>query len=166
MPGVRLLRITSVLCNVETMKLKLAALIVLTSCAYAVNAQERSSGSEQVLTRLRRELWLAATRVDLQAVDRIVSDDYLETESDGSVSSKADLIEAIREFAGVPPHLLPPPPALDDIKVRFYGDAAVLTGRSSIKLKDVEQYRITEVYVRQKGQWRLVSSQSTRIARQ
>jgi ketosteroid isomerase-like protein len=60
------------------------------------------------------------------------------------------------------------------VKVRVYGDAAVVTGRATIKgqlktgadsAQDISgQYRYTRVYVKQQGQWRLVSFQFAPVA--
>jgi ketosteroid isomerase-like protein len=57
---------------------------------------------------------------------------------------------------------------VDDIKVRRYGDTAVVTYRSTAKGKDQkgvidEQRRRTRVFVWQEGRWQLVHSQGTTI---
>jgi ketosteroid isomerase-like protein len=56
----------------------------------------------------------------------------------------------------------------DDMKVRFYGDAAIVTYRSTAKGKDqqgaIDEQRLwTRVFVRRDGRWRLVHSQGTTI---
>jgi ketosteroid isomerase-like protein len=56
-----------------------------------------------------------------------------------------------------------------DAKVRVYGDAAVVSYRSQVKVtykgrtEDLS-LRATEIYARQGGKWRCVSFQATRIA--
>ena len=57
---------------------------------------------------------------------------------------------------------------VDDVKVRRYGDTAVVTYRSIAKGKDQqrvidEQRRWTRVFVWQDGRWQLVHSQGTTI---
>ena len=56
-----------------------------------------------------------------------------------------------------------------DVKVRVYGDAAIVTGRLQAKVKRQGQEvgglsRFTQVFVRQGGKWRCVATQVTRIA--
>jgi len=56
----------------------------------------------------------------------------------------------------------------DEIKVRVYGDTAIVTYRSTAKGKDQdgaidEQRRWTRVFVRKDGRWQLVHSQGTTI---
>ena len=56
----------------------------------------------------------------------------------------------------------------DEIKVRVYGDTAIVTYRSSANGKDKdgtidEQRRWTRVFVRKDGRWQLVHSQGTTI---
>ena len=56
----------------------------------------------------------------------------------------------------------------DEIKVRVYGDTAIVTGRSTAKGKDQygkmdEQRRCTRVLVRRDGRWQFVLYQGTPI---
>jgi len=57
----------------------------------------------------------------------------------------------------------------DEIKVRVYGDTAIVTGRSTAKGKDQygkmdEQRRCTRVLVRRDGRWQFVHFQGTPIS--
>jgi ketosteroid isomerase-like protein len=56
------------------------------------------------------------------------------------------------------------------MKVRVYGDVAVVTGRNTIKgvWEDIKRdisgpYRFTDVFVRRNGSWQCVTSQSSRV---
>ncbi len=54
----------------------------------------------------------------------------------------------------------------DGIEVRQYGDAAIATGRSTIRgtrggVPFVSRFRWTDVYVRRDGRWQAVSGQLT-----
>ncbi|MDQ3010967.1 MAG: nuclear transport factor 2 family protein [Acidobacteriota bacterium] len=53
------------------------------------------------------------------------------------------------------------PVSYDEVKVRVYGDTAVITGR--VTTEEKVQSRFTRVWVKQQGRWQLVSAQSTRI---
>jgi ketosteroid isomerase-like protein len=57
-----------------------------------------------------------------------------------------------------------------DVKVRVYGDAAVVTGQSIIKGKYkgvafISDDRWTDVFVKKNGRWQCVATQVTRITR-
>jgi ketosteroid isomerase-like protein len=57
---------------------------------------------------------------------------------------------------------------ISDLKIRIYGDTAIVTGRSTQKGsengKDYSgDYRFTRVYVKQKGRWVTVALQTTLI---
>jgi len=58
----------------------------------------------------------------------------------------------------------------DEMKVRVYGDAAVVTGRDTIKEtykgKDTsDQYRFTDTWVKRAGRWQCVAAHSSVIAK-
>ena len=55
---------------------------------------------------------------------------------------------------------------VDDVKVRLYGDTAIVTGRTTVtsgETGQVVQLRFTDVCVRRDGRWRIVASQATRV---
>jgi ketosteroid isomerase-like protein len=58
----------------------------------------------------------------------------------------------------------------DELKVRVFGNAAVVTGRDTLKGaqykgKDLSgQYRFTDVFVQRDGRWQAVASHSSKIA--
>jgi hypothetical protein len=58
--------------------------------------------------------------------------------------------------------------AIDDVSVRAYGDAAVVTGRTTAVTAGANAQsitlRFTDVFVRRDGRWQVVASQATRVA--
>ncbi len=114
----------------------------------------------EVATQLRE----AVVKDDTQAMDALLADDWVTIGPDGSVQSKAECIKdhkaGIVDFEAIDPQ---------ETKVRVYGDAAVVSGRYHVKLtlsghKIDDRVRVTEVYVKQGGKWRCVSTQVTSIA--
>ena len=101
--------------------------------------------------------------VDAAALDRMTSDDYTFITLRGEMRSKSDILKG---FASGSFHY--ESREISDLKVRIYGDTAVVTGRSVQKGvengKDYSgDYWFTRVYVKLKGRWLTVASQTTLI---
>ena len=100
---------------------------------------------------------------DVTALDRMTSDDYTFITLRGELRTKSDILKG---FASGSFHY--DSRQISDLKVRVYGDTAVVTGRSVQKGmengKDYSgDYRFTRVYVKQKGRWVTVALQTTLI---
>ena len=59
--------------------------------------------------------------------------------------------------------------AADDMKVRVYGNAAVVTGRYTVKeqFKGTDlsgPYRFTDTFIKRAGRWQCVATHSSKIA--
>jgi len=111
--------------------------------------------------KLERELVEAYQRRDIAGLDRILDDDYIFIAPNGQTRTK----EAVRSFGWPHYERLD----VDEINVRLYGETAVLTAQVTIlgqsPLDSVTGvYRNTRVYVRQRGKWRAVSGQSTKVS--
>ncbi len=111
--------------------------------------------------KLERELFAAYQQRDGAALDRILDDDYIFIAPNGQMRAK----EAVRNFTGPRYQRL----EVDDIRVRLYGETAVLTAQVTLQGQSPADgvtgvYRNTRVYVRQRGKWRAVSGHSTRVA--
>lgn len=101
---------------------------------------------------------------DVGFLEQHVADDYLSTFPDGSVLDKQGEIRALESGAVVLREVI-----ASEMKVRVYGDAAVITGRSTIKAvvagrDERGEYRFTDVWIKRVGRWLAVASQVTRIS--
>jgi ketosteroid isomerase-like protein len=97
-------------------------------------------------------------------VDRLLADDYLGISANGTLDTKAD--ELTRRRSG---SLHITQLDLSDIKVRIYGDTAVVTSKADLVGKNGDRdisgrYRYTRVYSNKDGQWRIVSFEASRIS--
>ncbi len=108
----------------------------------------------------------ARVKGDTKTLDEFLSDDFVSINPNGDIGSKSqdlkDLKDGTIDFVSIDP---------SEVKVRVYGDAAVVTGRSRVKLKykghDIDDLvRTTEVFARRGGKWQCVLGQVTRIAGQ
>jgi len=100
---------------------------------------------------------------DLDTLATFLADDLTYTHSSGRVESKKEYLDSLR--AGRLKYLSITPEVTD---VRVYGDAAVATGRSAMKVSNAGQeqsFRIvfTDVWARRDGRWRMVAWQATRL---
>jgi ketosteroid isomerase-like protein len=114
--------------------------------------------------KLNRQWMESYVRRDTGFLERYLADDYVSTFPDGAVLDKKGEIQALKSGAVTLTEMTP-----REMKVRAYGDAAVITGRSSIKAKVNGQevsgeFRFTDVWIRESSRWLAVASQVTRIA--
>jgi uncharacterized protein (TIGR02246 family) len=109
------------------------------------------------LSRLE-SVWNEAHRSgDAEALDRLFSDDLLVTVPGMDPIAKADALGVMRSR-----RLKFPRYESSDIRIRVYGDAAVVTGRLQ-RTRTVgdrvleDDWRFTKMYVRQAASWRVVA---------
>ena len=119
---------------------------------------------ERELTQLVKELKEAVVKADVAVLERVLHGDYVHHGPRGMVENRAQYLEN-RKARRVDFESLVP----DEIKVRVYGDTAIVTGRSTAKGKDQygkmdEQRRWTHVLVRRDGRWQFVHYQGTPIS--
>ena len=137
-----------------------SALLVWNADVFAQSAADRAKEEIRALETARNE---AIVHGDAAALDRMTSDDYTFITLRGELRTKAEIVKgfstgafkyAFREIS--------------DLNIRVYGDAAVVTGRStqngSENGKDYSgDYRFTRVYVNQNGRWSTVALQTTLV---
>jgi len=144
-----------------------AVSLVVLAFAVAVQvqtpAQTETGSVEQELIKLENEWADAWVKSDVAFHDRITADDYTFTCSWG-VWTKADNLALLKSGDSVITSWV-----LADMKVRVYGDAAVVTGRDAIKEmykgKDVSGQNLwTHTWIKLAGRWQCVAAQSSLIA--
>ncbi len=124
-------------------------------------------GAEGTALRKLEQEWAdAVAKHDVDAITRIESDDFTSTDPDGVVSHKAEDI-AVAKSGDLKISNF----QLNDIKVSVYGDAAVVTGKTTFRATVHDQplggdFRWTDVFIRRDGKWQVVASQATTIAPQ
>ena len=141
-----------------------AVSVVVLVFGVAILAQTQTESVEQQLKKLEKEIGHAWAKRDVASYDRILADDYTWTDFDGIVWTKAQDLETLKSGEVVNTSYV-----VDDWKVRVYGNAAVVTGRTTVKEtwkgKDVSgQYRYTDTWVKRAGRWQLVASHTSKIA--
>jgi ketosteroid isomerase-like protein len=126
-------------------------------------SNQKGDSVEQAVMQMEEGLRVAISKGDTKAYARIVGDDYVFTNQDAVVRTKAQMVSAYDsgsiKYESV---------KFDEIKVHAYGDTSVVTGRQTLKGqdngKDISgKFRYTRVYVKRQGRWQLVATQTTRI---
>lgn len=133
------------------------------------NQQSDDSKVERELMQLERDWSAAYLKHDTATIDRLLAEDYMGTDGRGWITNKTQEIEEAREpVSGAVPPFVVLDETVTDMKVRPYGNVAVVTGRviEKIRSKDREstiQYRRTTVWVKRDGRWQCVSFHGSRI---
>ena len=101
----------------------------------------------------------AMTKGDIQALEEILADDLIYTHTTARIDTKASFIDAISSgrsnYRSV---------ERKDVKVRQFGDSAVVTGHAKIHVGDNKfEARFIDVYAKRDGTWQMVAWQSTRL---
>jgi hypothetical protein len=120
--------------------------------------QNTSVDPKLQIRQLINELLLAITRKDKGVLDKLLDDDFMQTNLSGGVQNKIQFLESFdNDGEGIDTEVV-------NVNVRFYGNVAVahcevrmvrtLTIGSTV-------FRETDVLVKTKGRWRFVSSQLT-----
>jgi ketosteroid isomerase-like protein len=152
--------------------MKVPIIFILSVIAYADQPAARTSpdASPKAQTTVEHEIESleearnqAVLHGDVSALDQMTSDDYTFITLKGELRTKADILKG---FASGSFHY--ESRQISDLKVRVYGDTAVVTGRSVQKGMENGRdysgdYRFTRVYVKEKGRWLTVALQTTLI---
>ena len=122
---------------------------------------DSDAGISQTLQGME-QAWLDAEKNhDAAAFEKLVADDWIGMSPDGKRQTKA---ERAAEIKGT--HIASA--TLGDMKVRVFGDTAVVTGTDDeVSMTDGkrsnEHYVWTDVFVKRNGKWLAVASQSAQV---
>ena len=133
--------------------------------SWSIGLSAQTGNIEQTLMQMERDWAQALAKGDQAALDRIVAADFIITDADGRLMTKAQG-DAQRKSGALKYTAF----ASDDFKVHVFGDTAIVTGRSTVKGtqngKDISgQERFTDVFVRRDGRWQAVSTHVSRVAK-
>lgn len=132
-------------------------LLILVSFASAQQKDPRE-GKLLVMERLWNE---AQVNRDSPVLDALVSSRFVNTEWDGEVSDKQKFLADIKD-----PQFKPTAVNIQDVKMNFFGDTAVVTGtyhtQGSYQGKPYDHVgRFTDTWVLETGKWQCVASHTS-----
>jgi ketosteroid isomerase-like protein len=151
------------------MRLIVATILALSffcfSLGNAVQKPAQASKDEQELRKLEDE-WLSTyLRGDKASFDRIVADDFSGTDESATLRNKAQE----RELIQAPPSSIKTSLTNEDLRVRIYGDAAIITGRIVVRTQLPEQAeisfqsRFTDTFMKREGHWQVAARHYSRL---
>jgi ketosteroid isomerase-like protein len=140
--------------------------MLLGAHAVALCASQRTpaKSDQETLVELEQRWNEAFYRKDVSFIDSVLAAEFVATYDDGSRGDKAKELAQVAEF-----NQRVESAVQDEFVVKIYGDTAVvwftlhLTGVKQGQPAEVT-LRYTDVFVVRDGQWRCVSSQSTKVA--
>ena len=133
------------------------SLAVLLSLAWAESVEEQ-------LKKLETDRAAAVVKGDVATLEKQTSDDYTLINMNGQMSDKSQMVNAFKSG-----QTKLTSDEVSDMKVRVYGNTAVITGKADVTGtlggKDADgQIMFTRVYVKKGGNWQSVAFQQTRVS--
>jgi ketosteroid isomerase-like protein len=145
------------------MKQTFLAFTIIFASVFCVSAQSKL---EQKLLQLQRAEDEAETKKDFPALERLLDDKYIFTAANGAVYTKKQLIDEIKaDDSAAGAQTL----SYEEVKTSDYGKTALVNYLLVVKSKDKEgkdvtsRYRISALWIKRKGIWRIAAVQATRV---
>lgn len=140
--------------------LLLTCLLIFT---YALTGLAQGNAAEQAVLKLEEEWVAALIKADATVLERIYSESLTYTHSSGATDTKAIYIANLKAGKTKYESLV-----REDVKVRVYGNTALHTSKTNIKLVSNGQpqafaVKMLHVYVKEGKNWRMVAHQTTRL---
>jgi len=121
------------------------------------------TSTETAVVNIEKERFAALVSKDYAYLDKVLADDLYYCHSNGLIDTKSSFVQSIKDGKLTYQEMVP-----EELKVRIYGKTAVITGQCAAKVLSNGQqlntrFRFTDVYVKNKAGWQMVSWQSLRI---
>jgi ketosteroid isomerase-like protein len=127
-----------------------------------VVAQPNTSASVEELKQIEQRLASTWKQGDCAAWSAMIAPEWSVIHVTGETLTRAQVIEMCRK-PSVPIEAL----TIDDVSVRVFGDAAVVTGRTTVAAGGASPVtvtlRFTDVFIRRSGRWLAVASHATAV---
>lgn len=145
------------------MKIKPLLLTTLALFAFALTALAQGNAKEQAILKLEEEWVAALVKADGAALERLYSDALTYTHSSAVTDTKTEYITNLK--AGKTKYVSL---VREDVKVRVYGNTALHTSKTNIKLvsngnAQAFSVKMLHVWVKEGKAWRLAAHQTTRL---
>jgi hypothetical protein len=120
----------------------------------------RAKTEHETLTELNNVYIDSIVRADADQFTRILADDFLCSNPDGTILDRTEFLRRIR--ASTPLRDM----QLEDVRIRMIGETAIIHARTVFALGDGTKGtgRYTDIWAKRDGQWHAVAAHVTRIA--
>lgn len=109
--------------------------------------------------------WLdAIKKADVNSMQGLLREDYINLDVNGQIQNKVETLKVTDDMSSNPKKAEAAALSLNAVRVRIYGDVAVLTGAASIGGSKTNGIRFTHIWVKAGDQWQLSTSEATHIA--
>ena len=121
-----------------------------------------SSEVTQDLERIEQQLAATWRKGDCSAWGAMLASEWSVIHITGAVITRAEALEMCKA-PRAPIEML----KIDELSVRAFGDAAVVTGRTAMRTggskPETVTLRFTDVFIRRAGRWQVVASHATQL---
>ena len=123
-----------------------------------------SEAEIQQLKSIQQQLAAAWIARDRDTLERLPAPDWMVTHVTGQRMTRADVLRDMLESAATRIESMD----VDEVDVRLFGDAAVVTGRTHARGLQADAavdvtLRFTDVFVRRSDRWQAIASHATLI---
>ena len=127
---------------------------------------QHSSDDEQAIVKIQHDWADARLKRQSSFPKRIEADDFTVVWFDGRIVNKEEDVKTYESDDATFTEF-----KIDDLKVHFYGDTAIVVGQGSIQARTKTQdlsgkYVWTDTFVKVSGEWKAVASQVTPVSSQ
>ena len=143
------------------LSLMLLILSFAVSQTKVLRADHNKEGEEEI-KKLEFTLADLLMKRDLETYATYNAEDYVRIDSQGGLKTRDEILAELK--SSKPSSLKP-----DNLKVRIYGDTAILNGhlrwKGSVKGKDIARESLfRKVFVKRDGRWYMVNNQGTLVS--
>ena len=150
---------------------RILLLVTVVMSVATIQAQNRRHGSgadEATLITINRQFIKNFLNNDTVEHSRIIHSDFLFIGKDGSLHDRKEYMAG---WAHGYDQKVIPEFVLEEVQVRIFGDAALIVAKTRDKtMKDgqwtIGETRYTDTYIKEKGEWKCVQVQLTRMPAQ
>ena len=144
--------------------LPLVGAMALSALAYGQVPGKSGESVEQQVAGIETQ-WLDAVRTNNSGfLEKLLAPEFQEVRSTGETVTRAQLLERAKS-----PHRIVNELHEDSVKVRLYGNVAILTSFVTIQgshnggIRFSRQFRVIRVLVARNGMWQAVATQATAV---
>ena len=143
---------------------------IIVALILSLNLQAQTATNADELTKLLKEFLAGASRNDAAMHDRFWAEDLIYTGSSGRRIGKSEIILGVRSAPAPKPGDPTTTYGAEDIRIRQYGDTAIIAFRLVGKTeKDgrivVTNYLNSGTFLKRNGKWQAVCWQATKMPR-